>query len=381
MLLKKGLIHLTGYGGLTFLLIGTLFTCAKNGDKKNAETSTLSEVLEKSASDNFVDAVPVTIEIVSTRSVSDYVGAVGTVAAYFDVMVVSETSGQVVKVLAEVGDRVSKGDILVVVDNELQSLNVESAKAQFILAEANYEKATRDLMRSESLFESEDISKYELEGAQIQKKSAEAQYLAAKAALGVAERQLADTRIKSPIDGRVAFREVDLGATLSPGMPVASVVFIDNVKVNISVSEKEVAKIKVGMIAKVYAESFPNKKFRGKVFSVALKADMATRTFPVQVVLPNKGAEKLLPGMIARIEIETNRGKAITVPQDAILKLYGKNVAFIVDGDSVNERQITIGNNIGDRVIIESGLEKGDTLIVKGQENVSKGKKVRIIYE
>jgi membrane fusion protein (multidrug efflux system) len=378
MVSPKRLILKTSSNILIVLLALIMLTCAKpTQEQNNPSPNTANTEVDPEVSDD--EVVPVTTEIVSTQTIYDLVTAVGTVMAYHDVMVSSETSGKVVQVLAEVGDKVTKGDTLIAVDDELPRLGVESARAQFMLAEANYVKAKRDLERSESLYEGEDISEFELEAMQLQEKSAEAQYLSAKSALGVAERQLADTRIKSPIDGRVALRHVDIGATIAPGTPVASVVFVENVKVAFSVSEKEISKIKVGLPVRVSVQAYPDKDFRGEVYTVALKAEMDTRTFPIEVVLPNRGPDLLLPGMIAQVEIEAGiSDNAITVPHDAVVELRGTNIAYVTSGNSVEERKVKLGQTVGDRVIIESGLKPGENLVVSGQENLSQGRSVRV---
>ena len=163
------------------------------------------------------DPIPVITEVIQARDVHEIVSGVGTVLAFHDVTVSSETSGKVVEVYAEVGDRVEKGDPLVQVDDELRRSAVEAAEAQLMLAEANFQKAKRDLERSEGLFKTQDISEMELEGARLAAKSAEANYLQAKAALRTAQRRSKDTRIVSPISGQVALRHVDLGtASLEP---------------------------------------------------------------------------------------------------------------------------------------------------------------------
>ena len=323
------------------------------------------------------DPIPVITEVIQARDVHEIVSGVGTVLAFHDVTVSSETSGKVVEVYAEVGDRVEKGDPLVQVDDELRRSAVEAAEAQLMLAEANFQKAKRDLERSEGLFKTQDISEMELEGARLAAKSAEANYLQAKAALRTAQRRSKDTRIVSPISGQVALRHVDLGTAVAPGSPIATIIAIERVKVKLGVSEKEVAKLAPGQKAQVQVDAYPGRKFTGHVYTVGLKADMSTRTFPVEVIVANRGPEVLKPGMIARVDIEVGILKdAISVPQDAVMDDRGGKFAYVVQGDSAERRPLLLGPTFGEEVLVEKGLTPGDELVIQGQSKLRPGDRV-----
>jgi len=333
---------------------------------------------KEEASADPIKAVPVITEVVRAQDIHEIISGVGTVLAFHDVTVSSETSGKVVEVYAEVGDRVEKGDPLVQVDDELRRLAVGTAEAHLMLAEAAFQKAKRDLERSEGLFKTQDISQIELERARLAAKSAQANYLQAKVALKTAQRQLKDARIASPISGQVALRHVDLGTAVTPGSPIATIVAIERVKVRLGVSEHEVAKLAVGQKARVQVDAYPGKKFTGRVYTVGLKADMATRTFPVEVIVANKGPEVLKPGMIARVEIEAGiLRNVIIVPRDVVMDDHGERFAYVVQGDSAEKRPLSLGSMFGDKVLVEKGLVPGDELIVQGQSNLKSGDRVK----
>jgi len=95
--------------------------------------------------------------------------------------------------------------------------------------------------------------------------------------------------------------------------------------------------------------------------------------------MPNRAANPLMPGMIARVEIETGTSdNAITIPYDAVVDLSGQEITYIMVGDSAQERQVKLGRTVGDRVVVTSGLNAGENLIVSGQESVAQGMAVRV---
>ena len=159
-----------------------------------------------------VHFLPVTVTQVGREKLSETVSLVGTIAAKNDVAIVSETQGKVTKVIANVGDYVQAGSVIVQVDDELK-------QAAYASAEVNYEKAKKDLGRYESLVKDNSVSDTQVEAAKLAYKSAEAQYI-------IARRQYNDTKIKSPISGVVSARPVDVGAMIQNNTTVANVVDI-----------------------------------------------------------------------------------------------------------------------------------------------------------
>jgi len=344
--------------------------CGKNQQEASQKSPTLKEESRK--------AVPVKVQKTKKENFVEKVEASGTIKAIYDVTVSSETSGRVTKILANVGDWVERDQTIVSVDDELKRLALKQAQAQLLSAQSAYQKAKRDLERFEKLYQQKDISEHELESARLQELTARANRDLAEAAADMAKRQLEDTQIKSPVSGQVAFRYVELGELASPGMPVATVVNISRIKIEIGLSEMDVIKVKKGQKAKITVDSYPHQEFLGKVNAVGMKADQQTRTFPVEIKASNPEGN-LKPGMVARMEIETQIfSDIVLIPQASLFYDSDQSYVFVVNGDIVHKKVVSLGNRENDEFVILKGLEGGENLVVEGQNLLEEGMKVEI---
>jgi len=325
------------------------------------------------------EAVPVEVQTVKRTTLTQTISTVGTVEAWHDVTVSAEGAGKVVEVRADEGDAVGRGDTIVRLDDELSALGVAQADAQVAMAMANHKKAKRDLKRNEELFGTKDISESQIEMARLAVETAEAGLKSAEVALKMARRQLADTKVKSPIRGKVAERHVDIGEMVSPGMPVATVVDLSRIRVEVTVSEEEIAQIAEGQRAYLTVDAYPDERFEGTVSMVGLKADRQTRSFPVDIEVPDNRGEKLKSGMIARTEIEIKTySDVLLILQDAIVERMGEKIVYVVENDRAARRPLILGRRSDERIVVEGGLVEGDRLVVAGQERLSAGKQVKV---
>jgi len=175
---------------------------------------------------------PVTVEQVKYENLDITLEYSGTVFPNADVNIASESPGKVVAVNADLGDYVAKGKILVQLDNELKIANLQTA-------EANYEKAKKDLERYEQLFKEKSATAAQLDQARFAYETAEAQYK-------IAKKQLEDTRIKAPFSGFISARNVEIGSVISTGAMLFNLIDLSTVRVKIQVPEKDIFKIRRG---------------------------------------------------------------------------------------------------------------------------------------
>jgi membrane fusion protein (multidrug efflux system) len=290
---------------------------------------TIAALSSRGQSGNTAPVVaPVAVEVtpVAPATITERVAAVGRVSAVSDVHISSETAGRVTRVLVSVGDRVRAGQPLVIVDDEFRILAVDQARAQRLAAETQFRKAQGDAERSERLHASGDVSSTELEAYRLALRGAEAAYTSADVALRFAQRQLADTRIKSPISGFVASRSVEVGEMVAPGTDIANVVDLSRIKVRISVSEEDITKLHAGQPASLRLDAQPDRGFEGKVLTIGRKSESPNgHSYPVEVVVDNKDTELIKAGMFARVEI---RSHTVTgVPAISKESLVGENAA------------------------------------------------------
>jgi RND family efflux transporter MFP subunit len=314
---------------------------------------------------NEVHFLPVTVAEVATEKLSESVSLVGTINAYNDVAIVSETQGKVTRVLANIGDHVEAGATIVEVDDELK-------KAAYATADVNYEKAKKDLERYESLAKENSVSDTQLEGAKLAFKSAEAQYI-------VARRQYNDTKIKTPISGVVSARPVDLGTMIQNNNVIANVVDISRLKVRLNVSEQDAFHIKVGDVVEVTTDVYPGVTFEGKVSTISSKADDA-HTYPVEVLLANNSKYPLKSGMFGRVSLVSVRDhESVMIPRQSLVGSTKKPQVYVVENGIARLRDIVVGAQVGTSLEVLRGVKTAETIVLSGQNNLKDSVAVTVL--
>ena len=292
--------------------------------------------------------------------------AIGTVQAYQEVQISPEISGRIKKILLTVGDHVKHGDLLVEIDDETRQIALTQKKALLKKAEATRKKAVKDAQKGGSLFKQGVISDSESDDIELDNQIAGADLDLARADVMKAEKELRDTKILAPFDGTVALEDVEIGKMVTPGQNLLTLVDISQVKIVVTVSELDITKLSVGSHVEIVIDSLPGKPFTGTVATVGLKADDATRTYPVEIIVANTG-ELLLPGMISRVTIATKEPKeVIMIPRTAVRSEKGQMVTYVIHQGKVEQRRVHLGQEQGEQVIVAKGLEAGDMLVVSG---------------
>lgn len=304
-------------------------------------------------------AYSVSVITANKQNIAENFSVVGTITANNDVVILSETSGRIVKVHAEVGDYKQAGSVLVEVDDELKEAAYKTAKM-------TYDKAKKDLERFESLYKESSISESQIEQSRWNFQNAEAQFI-------VARRQYRDTKITTPISGIVTARPVNVG-TMLQGTPqptvVANVVDISKLKVKISVSEKDVFKLKIGDAVDVTTDVYPGVSFDGRVSTVSVKADEA-HTYPVEVILNNDSKHPLKAGMFGSVSFSSRTNdQRIVIPREAIVGSVKEPKVYVVESNTAKIRPIVVGKEMGTNVEVLSGITIGEVVVVNGQNNL-----------
>ncbi len=308
--------------------------------------------------------VQVSIEEVQPGPIRDVLILPGDTEAWEDVRVPSDTLGKVEWTGPEEGDFVKKGELIAKVD-------VSSLKAVLDQAQAAFDLADEVYRRRLELFEKKLIAKEELDRSRTEQ--------------SVAEGDLKRARVEyrrgfthSPIKGVVNHLFVDQGEFIGRGKPLADIVNVDRIKVNVDVPEMDVRYLEKGQDAMVRIDAFPESRIIGKVDFVAYKADPATKTFHVKVVIPNP-ERRIRPGMIARaVFLRRVIPDALTAPLFALVDKGGERLLYVEENGVVHARSVSIGVIEGDRVQITEGLDPGDHLIVSGQKEVEEGMRVEV---
>jgi RND family efflux transporter MFP subunit len=363
-----------------------------------------------------VSAKPIKVEAVRQERVKRTVELVGTLAAVDQVTISSEADGKVSRILADLGDRVTAGQTLIQIDREKQQYSLEQQKAALARALAQYgaadpqhlpdvektpdvQKANADLVqakqafdRTSELFKRSLVPKQMLDDAATALQSKQASYdlslqtaknlqasiQGSEASMKLADRELRDTEIRSPFDGYVERRLVNLGELVKTQMPVMAVVRVDPLKVIAEIPEKMAPWIKDGQPVELHVDAYPDQTFIGKVSRISPAVNTATRAFPFEALVPNKDA-RLKPGTFARVHIESDKvDNVLTLPYATMQYRYGVNRVFVVEGDRLVVRELKVGDRLGDRIEIISGVTAGEQVAATDVDNLTDGAKVSI---
>jgi HlyD family secretion protein len=347
------------------------------------------------------------------------VEAVGTLFAYDDVMVSSEAEGRVEQVMVDVGDRVSKGQVLARITPvefeltvEQQRAALKQARARLGLNEndgelkdikqaAEVKKAAADLadaeqryQRAKSLLNSGVIARQVYDEAEARYQAARATYDLAvqqvenlrasmqqtQASLNLANKRLRDTIIRAPFAGHIKSREVTAGQYLKVQTPVMAIVNIDPLRMRLNVPEKMSPWVRAGHEVKLTLEAFPGREFTGRISRINPAVDEKTRTFEIEALVANRSGE-LKPGSFVKAIIESDKVDSIlTIPQSATTYLFGAYKVFVIQGKTIKEREVKLGDHFGDRVEIIDGLRADEKIAVaEAGQQIKDGMEVEII--
>ncbi len=310
-------------------------------------------------------AIPkVTVKKIESTAENESLTYSGTIEADNTVSLDFSVPGRISKVDVQEGQKVRKGQLLASIDQT-------TYKNAFDIANAGLEQANDNFKRLSSLYQKGSLPERDF----IAVKVAVAQ---ANANKNLAAKNLADTKLYAPFSGIITAKMTEMGATAAPGVPAFTVMKTDKVYAKASIAESEISKLKMGTDAKVEIASL-NETFNGKVAIINPSADALTRTFNVKVRLDNTD-DKLLPGMISKIKINTgNKVNVITVPSESVVR-DANNIlyVFVVKENKAIRTRVSLGSFKGNEVIVTNGLSIGDSVVIAGNKNLKDGQTVSL---
>ena len=279
--------------------------------------------------------------------------------------VVSEVEGMILSAPFELGQSVAEGDVLVNVDATLAQLQLEEARQVF-------ESARIDLNAVERRFENGSASQAELTRARSTANGA-------RARLQAAENTWENHTIRAPISGLVAGRETGMsrGNYMTRGAQVARIVNLETVEMEFGVGEQELQYLSEGAPARVSAAAC-DEQVDAVIASLAAGADPRTGSFPVVARWENT-CEQLRSGMSASITVRvTEENPQLIVPDSALRRRAGGTFVFVARSGSVEEREVTTGRRLGNRVQIIDGLSDGEVIVTSALSALSDGSPVEV---
>ena len=283
-----------------------------------------------------------------------------TVDAYAVNNIMPQSGGRIRKINAEVGDYVSKGQVLA----EMDRLQLDQLELQIQNDEAEFQ-------RLKTLYQQGGVAKSDYEAAELSYKVRKSNYQNVKE----------NTILRSPITGFVTARNFDQGDMFSMSAPIFTVQQVIPVKLLVGISESEYAKVKKGDAVTLTVDALPGKTFSGKVERLYPTIDAATHTFKVEVVVSNKD-KVLRPGMYARVSVNFGNLKHVVVPDQAVVRMEGTGQRFVYilnDDSTVSYVPVTLGRHLGSTYEILEGLEDGQQIVTKGQASLKNGVKVNVL--
>lgn len=322
----------------------------------------------------------VAVARVSVRDVEESIRAPVDLRPLLQADVGAKTLGYLDAVLVERGDAVKKGQLLALVRPSDLPDQLSAARSAAAQADAAVAMARANLDRARALEPAGRVSRQELQQAETALASAEATRSAARSQVGGLATRLGETRITSPLDGVVSARRLDQGALVGPGANTTPILTVDQIQVMrlfVSVNENDVHRLKIGQRAHVDIDALPGHRFEGHVVRLAPSLDPATRTLDAEVQLPNASGE-LRAGMYGRAAIVTGvHPGAFTVPVGAVQISNGRNFVFVLHGDKVQRREVTLGVDGEQWLEVVSGLQAQDEVVTAGLEGLADGTVVR----
>ena len=280
------------------------------------------------------------------------------IEAYAEAQVVAKVGGEIREILAEEGDEVRKGQLLLRLDGERFRFEAQQA-------EANLQKLKRDYRRHLDLKEKSLISEGDFERIQYEMEALQATW-------ELARLELSYTEIRAPIDGVVAQRHVKVGNTIEANTPVFLITSLEPLIAYLHVPEREYRRIRAGQSATIVADALPGAAFAGTVARVSPIVDPLTGTFKIAVEVND--AERLKPGMFGRVSIVyDSREDALRIPRSAIVEHRGQATVFVVEDAMAHRRVVQTGYTDAGWVEITDGLSDEDRVVVVGQAGLRDG--------
>jgi RND family efflux transporter MFP subunit len=363
--------------------------------------------------------VPIRVRVPNRVQQPVSVAAGGSVEANVTAQAAFQLAGRVARVFVEEGQAVSKGQVLAELDSADYRNAYDAAQAQADAARAvnskaqegpraqeleqariDYERWLDEYNRMKFLYDHKSLpandfkkieagyqaaqQRYDMarQGTRAQdKEAANGQFRAASAQMHEAHKRLGDTQLRAPISGFIGMRRIDVGDTVGAGIPVIAVLDLNPVKVRVGIPEAEIGKVREGARSTVTIPSLDGRQFEGKVETVGVAADPASRTYSVKIAVPNP--QRLLrAGMVSEARVfSSSWTNALTVPGNAIVRdAQGVTHVYVYSPaqQRVYARRVDVGALIGNEVEIRGGLAADEQVVVAGQQNVREGSPAKL---
>lgn len=336
----------------TFIIAGTVIAAASCGNNTKQTEQAAAPVVE--------EVVPsVSVVEVTKRDVPQMATYTSTVLPYVKNNIAPQMAGRITKINAEIGDFVTKGQILAEID-----------KAQLQQAQLQLQNLEVEYQRLKSLFEAGGLSKSDLDAIELQYNVAKTQV----------DNLLENTVLRSPVNGVITARNYDVGDLYGMSAPIFTVEQIVPVKLLVGISESDYSKVKKGDSVTIEADALPGTTFYGKIEKIYPTIDPMTRTFTVEVVVRNN-YKTLRPGMFSRVTVNFGSNNNVVIPDVAVVKQQGSGERFVYvlnEDNTVTYQKVVLGRRMGAEYEVLEGLNDSTMVVTGGQIRLKDGIKVTV---
>lgn len=329
---------------------------------------------------------PVTVQTVGENIVTSYESYPGTVVPLEEVQLRAEVTGYVTNILFEEGQVVTRGKKLYEIDPTVYQAAYSEAQANVARARANYRQAQRDAERYTRLHEQDAIAEQAYENAVTGLESAKTELEAAQATANVARTNLGFADITAPITGTIGVSEVKRGDLITQGQTVLNTLSTDDpMAVDFEVNEKQLPRLlrlleqasdSVFTIRLPDGSDYPAP---GKLLLIDRAVNRQTGTIRARLEIPNEDGY-LRAGMNCTVRVrQRSDTPQVTIPYRAVTEQMGEYFVFVLgDSSKVQERRIRLQRQVGDRAVVQEGLQTGERIAVTGIQKLTDGTQVRI---
>ncbi|MCF7805622.1 MAG: efflux RND transporter periplasmic adaptor subunit [Candidatus Marinimicrobia bacterium] len=362
---------------LSLLLMTFMVNCSEDTSGETAEE----------------EVVAVEVFPVQRMEVHRTLNLLGDIHAKQSVRVFSKVPDRIMKFHVDMGDTVTQDQLIAEIQNESIRSRVKQVEANLAQALSQLDNLENEFQRMQRLYKEDAVSQQQYDGTKTQLEATRAQVRSLQEGLNQAKTQLEESYIRSPLNGLIGQRFLEVGDMASQ-TPVVSVVQMDTVKVLVNVIERHAPEIRVGLQAQTTVNGLPDTVFYGTVTKVSPVIDPMSRMVRTEIEIPNSDY-LLRPGMFAEVKIllET-RPNALVIPKYAILqktemargadgqqRITRENHVYTIQNDMAQYRTIEIGIEEEGMVEVTSGLRENDPVVLLGQNNLQDSTRVRVVEE
>lgn len=310
-------------------------------------------------------AVAVEAGPVEVRAVEDEVKAVGSLRANESVTIRPEIAGRVTELPFQEGAKVEKGAVLVRLDPTAARAELAQADSALNLSQRNYARVLELLQKNAATPRARDEAQAKLDSD--------------RATVDLSRTRLAKTEILAPFSGTIGLRQVSVGAYVSPGQDIVDLVGADPIKVDFSIPERFLSKVRAGQRLDIDVDAFPGERFSGEVYALAPQIDPQGRSLALRARIANPDG-KLRPGLFARVRLViATRASAVLIPEQAVFAQGGGWFVFRVVEGTAKLAKIETGVRRAGWVEIASGLAPGDVVVKAGALKLRDGTPVQVL--